>query len=66
MPRIFREQDAKQGRAGSRVLVVLVCAIALALAVWVLAEWMAPGQETPQAPTEPPAGQTEALPPAPQ
>ncbi|WP_200957851.1 hypothetical protein [Mesorhizobium sp. Root157] len=34
MVRIFREQQAKQGRSGWHVLVVLIVAMLLAVVVW--------------------------------
>lgn len=34
MPRTFREEQAKQGRSGRRVLLVLAISLLLALLVW--------------------------------
>lgn len=65
MARIFREQQAKQGRSGRRVLIILLCGIVLALAAWGLAELIVPGQDAPDAPAvDAPASPTEPLPPA--
>jgi len=58
MTRTFREQEAKQGRRGRRVLVVLATAIVLALAAWGVAALLVPKAD---APAEAPS-QTEAVP----
>lgn len=34
MARIFREEQAKQGRSGARILLILVVSLLLALIVW--------------------------------
>ncbi|MBB6010716.1 flagellar basal body-associated protein FliL [Aquamicrobium lusatiense] len=53
MARIFREQAVRQGRKGSRVLVILICAIVLALAAWAATALLVPKPDAP-------AGQTSA------
>jgi len=58
MTRTFREQEAKQGRSGSRVLIVLATAIVLALAAWGVSALLVPKTD---APAETPS-QTEAVP----
>lgn len=77
MPRtVIEPEKAKQGRSGRRVLVILVCGLALALIVWLGVEIFggaiapeepigsAPVDELapppPQPPAEPPSGQQPA------
>lgn len=53
MARIFREQAVRQGRKGRRVLVILICAIVLALAAWAATALLVPKPDAP-------VGQTSA------
>lgn len=39
MVRIFREEQAKQGNSGRRVLVIMVVSLVLALIVWAVVEF---------------------------
>jgi hypothetical protein len=55
MVRIFKEQKAKQGRSGARILIVLIAGLILALAVWSGVEFYGEAIE---------AGTTAATPPA--
>ncbi len=47
MAKTFRAQEARQGRNGRRVLVILICGIALALAAWAITVLVVPRHETP-------------------
>lgn len=42
MAKTFREQEARQGRRGGRVLVILICALVLALAAWAVTALVVP------------------------
>ena len=58
MPKTINPEKAKQGRSGWRVLVVLVCALALAMIVWwavgLFGEAIAPEDPVGGAPAEQP------------
>ncbi|WP_273793397.1 hypothetical protein [Brucella anthropi] len=60
--------EARQGREGKPVLMVLLISIAAALAVWVLVEIygavISPEENTPDGENSLPAATTEAVPPA--
>lgn len=47
MAKTFREQEVRQGRSGRRVLVILLCALVLALAAWAVTALVVPKPDAP-------------------
>ncbi len=60
----IRTNEARQGRKGTQILVVLVVGLALAAAVWLGVELYGEAITEPGSATEPGAADTPAAPPA--